>query len=490
MILPALLALPAAGGALLRGSWDLWAQALLHTASAAGLSLWLSWRILVGYLPLPSRRSLLWTAALLALGAASASMSALHASALPDWRTFLNALWMFPAMAALSKDERRGIDQAVRAAALVLMTLAFYQRMVLRDPAPSSALVNPNVYAGAVLMLLPLALETGDRLLALGLLISLSWTQSVGAWLGLFSSMLLSRSLRRTGWFWVGAAGALLCLGAIYDRLQSPEFLHRWTWWGAALRMAWDKPLLGHGPGVFALLLPAYQQREGLSTLYAHQYFLQTAAEYGLPFAALWFGGLWHCLRRGTSHKRFGARAVLIHSLWDWTLSMPSNLWLFSYFAASSIPEGSRGVNIPSRWRVPAAFAALCVGGWLMKGALDPWAASRAERGAAQRLASGAVEDARRLCAEAVRLAPEDFQAHLTSAEVELEAARLASTPETAARALSSSAASLERAAELNPHRRPTWTLLSAVYTRMGLSDLSASARARAARRFPAGEGP
>ncbi|MEK7745023.1 MAG: hypothetical protein AAB578_11630, partial [Elusimicrobiota bacterium] len=97
MILPALLALPAAGGALLRGSWDLWAQALLHTASAAGLSLWLSWRILVGYLPLPSRRSLLWTAALLALGAASASMSALHASALPDWRTFLNALWMFPA---------------------------------------------------------------------------------------------------------------------------------------------------------------------------------------------------------------------------------------------------------------------------------------------------------------------------------------------------------------------------------------------------------
>ncbi|MEE8424997.1 MAG: hypothetical protein V3S11_04175, partial [Elusimicrobiota bacterium] len=64
MILPALVALPAALGLLLRGSWDVWAQTVIHVAAAGGTTLWLLSRTFVGYLPLPSRRNMAWTAAL------------------------------------------------------------------------------------------------------------------------------------------------------------------------------------------------------------------------------------------------------------------------------------------------------------------------------------------------------------------------------------------------------------------------------------------
>ena len=67
MILPALVALPAALGLLLRGSWDIWAQTLIHVAAAGGTTLWLLSRTAVGYVPLPSKRNLLWAAALILL---------------------------------------------------------------------------------------------------------------------------------------------------------------------------------------------------------------------------------------------------------------------------------------------------------------------------------------------------------------------------------------------------------------------------------------
>ena len=60
----------------------------------------------------------------------------------------------------------------------------------------ASALINENIYAGAVLMLLPLALERGDWLLGAGLLWSLLWTRSEGAWLGLAGALAITRRQR------------------------------------------------------------------------------------------------------------------------------------------------------------------------------------------------------------------------------------------------------------------------------------------------------
>jgi hypothetical protein len=277
---------------------------------------------------------------------------------------------MFPIMACVSKDERRHIDMAIRAAAWVLMSLAFYQKFSLGDPSPASALAASSVYAGAVLMLLPLALETRDWLLAVGLGITLLWTQSLGAWFGLSVALMLSQIWRRGAWSSAGLVSLLVCLVVFYGSLQTPAFLNRVAWWRGAGAMIYEQPLFGFGPDSFSILSEGAQ--------YPHQYFLQTTAEYGVLFAIIWFGGLWVCLGRGSSYKRFGAIAVLAQSFWDWSLSMPAILWLFAYFSSSSLSEEPRGVNIPSRYRPAFCVLIFAMGGFLCVQVWDLWVLDRA----------------------------------------------------------------------------------------------------------------
>jgi len=365
VLLPALVALPVSVGPLLRGCSTLWAQSIIHIATASGLTLWAVSRALLGYFPRPSNRNLAWTITLVLLGMFSVFVSPLGDAARPGWYNFLNTLWIFPAMAAVSKDERGHIDSAIRAVAWVLMVLAFYQRFRLGDARPPSAMVHETVYAGTILLLVPLALEKRDWLLSAGLVINLVWIESVGAWMGLSTALVLTQRRRGGIEFWAGIAGMLACSVYIYNQFQSPEVLDRLVLWKRAAAMIYDRPFLGFGPGAFADALPAAGN--------AHHFFLQTAAEYGVLFVLVWAAGLWSLIIRGRSYKRFGALAILIQSLWDGSLSMPGNLWLFSYFAASSMSEEPRGINLPWRYRLLLCALLLAAGTYVTAGAWNLW---------------------------------------------------------------------------------------------------------------------
>ena len=481
MILTFLISLLAAVGPLLRGSWDLWAQSILLLAVVSGFGLWLLTRIAVGFVPLPSNRLMVWTGLLAILSAASAWASPVPGPARAQWFVFLGGLWIFPAMAAVGKDERTRIDQAVRAGAWVLMLLAFHEHFILHVERPTSTLLNQNVYAGAVLMLLPLALERGDWLLGIGLFWSLWWTRSAGAWLGLAGALAITQRRSNPMLSRVGMAVAVVCGVILYARLQTPEVLHRWGWWRAAWAMAAHRPLLGYGPGTFAYVLSAYRALSpfGLYSLYAHQYFLETAAGFGLPFALLWFAGLWRGLARAGAYKRFAVFAVLIQSLWDYPLSVPGLFWLFCYCAASAIPDSPRGVNVPSPRRPIAAV--LVVGlGWFFCGNIwSLWSASRAAVAAAEAEAAGEFGKARELLAKAGKLNPLDAERALLEADVELRDA--AGRPGD----LLAAAAALEEAAFLNPYRPATWTQLARVYRMMGRDALAALVERRSERFLP-----
>ncbi|MFA5138510.1 MAG: hypothetical protein WC728_04690 [Elusimicrobiota bacterium] len=335
MGLSALVALPVALGPIAVGVFGASAHAAIQAAVWSGTALWLLWRVFVGYLPIPSRRNLLWSAALALLAGAAGS------------RDMMVAVWMFPVMTALSKDARSYVDEAVRVSAWLIMALAVHQRLAGGASAPSSVYASPPVLAGAALMLLPVSLERGDRLLAAGLAAALLWTGSLGAWLGLSAGLAVAFRGRNRLWSRLGLVGSAACAVAIYGQLGSVEWVQRWEGWKAAFGVMARQPLLGCGPGGLA---------EG------HQYYLATAAEAGIPFALLWFGGLWHCLR-GRSYKQFGLGAVLVQSLWDSPFSSASNLWLLSYLAASSTSETSEGVDIPSRAR-PWAGLLVLLGAW------------------------------------------------------------------------------------------------------------------------------
>lgn len=99
----------------------------------------------------------------------------------------------------------------------------------------------------------------------------------------------------------------------------------------AGFDMLKDRPLLGTGPGTYALLYPEYSGKFPVHAIHSHNGFLQTAIDLGVPgvAAALLLGGavmgmLWRTFRRGSDVQRLTAVACaaaltgfLIHNLAD-----------------------------------------------------------------------------------------------------------------------------------------------------------------------------
>lgn len=69
----------------------------------------------------------------------------------------------------------------------------------------------------------------------------------------------------------------------------------RFYYWQQAVKGIRENPFLGYGPGTFPLLNTKYRQIPGLSTLYAHNEYLQTMAETGILAGGIWIT-LWFWL--------------------------------------------------------------------------------------------------------------------------------------------------------------------------------------------------
>jgi len=479
-VLAALVGLQAASGLLLRGAWELWAQSAVLLALISGLALWLAAGAARGRLPLPSKAPSSWAMTLAALSFLSARLGPVPAYALPAWAAAAAGLWLIPAATLLSTREREVVEQAVRAAAWTLVLLAAYQRFH-GSPRPPSALLNQNAFAGAILLLLPFAARRGDGLLVAGLLVCLWWTRSVAAWLGLAGALILHRKAVGSVAFWAGALAGFAGLVAAYAKLQSPEALHRWAWWAAAWRMSADAPWLGFGPGAFAYALPAYVgPRPELISLFAHQYFLETAAERGWPYLLLWLAGICALLRRAPAGKRFGPVAALIHGLFDYGLSLPGIFWLFCLSIAWALPESEEAVAVRGGRKIPAVALTLCAATAAAYWVGGNWAADSLRA---------------RVFASNPPLPPDEALVALSSSErirPHPEAARARAQLELAsaggpdgAKRLQAAADDLERAVSLDPFRASNWTMLEDVYRRLGRPQDAARARSRGAKRCP-----
>lgn len=456
-----------AAGLLLRGAWDVWSQALLVFILVGGVYAWLAWRSALGYLPRPTRGVDLWAGVLGVLSGVSALASPVPAYSRPAWAAFAAGLALFPVTGVLSRPQRAQVDRWVRGAAWVLVLVACYQKLHGTDR-PPSLLLNQNAFAGAALLLLPIAAEARARLLALGLLLCLWWASSVGAWLGLAAGLIAFRS--RVG-LWSRAGWAVLLIGLViaYSRLQDPAVQHRLVWWKAAWLMAADAPWLGLGPGAYAYALPAYTQgRPELSTLFAHQHFLELAAERGWPWLAMWIAGLAVLLARGSPFKRFAAFAALVHGLVDYPLSLPGVFWLFCYVAACGAPEAEEGVNVAWSRRPAMALAACVVIVAAGLAVSRVWRADRLRATAAASLgAPGApLEPARERLERSSALFPHPETERLLAEIAVAEAAVPGAPAAEQARRLDEAAGRLRRASELDPYRASHRELLERVEAR------------------------
>lgn len=481
-MLAALVGVQVAAGLIFRGAWDLWSQALVLLALTAGVGAYGAAGALRGRWDLPNRGAALWAAALAALSFASARLSPVAAYALPAWAAAAAGLWLFPAATLLDAEDRARVEQGIRAAAWLLVLLAIYQR-VHGDARPTSALPNQNVFAGAILLLLPFSVRRGDPLLAAGLLVCLWWTRSVGAWLGLSVALMLNRRAVASAAFWAAAAAGFAGLVAAYAKLESVATAHRWIWWGAAWRMGAGAPWLGLGPGSYAYALSAYvPSKPELYSLYAHQHFLETFAERGGPYLALWTAGLAVLLWRAKPALRVGVTAALVHGLVDYPLSVPGVFWLFCLSAAWTLPESEESAPVRRARRVPAAAAALAAaaafGLWVERG----WRADRWRAKAMDDYSSGvAPEQVARELAESESLRPNPEAARMSA---EIAVIRAASGDDPGKR-LAEAASALERAVALDPYRASNWSMLETVYRRLGRGADADAARRRGARTCP-----
>jgi len=158
--------------------------------------------------------------------------------------------------------------------------------------------------------------------------------------------------------------GSLLPLSAWERKMKSNNAFHwrRTDIWASAINGIWEKPFLGWSPGRFEglYLRHAVPQNMGpvrfrIITSYAHNDFLQLAAEYGLAGAALFLFSLGALvLKRGRSvNDEVGPPAAMgaaaVFCLFNYPLVLPANALLAAgIVACATAPPGKRRASGPS----------------------------------------------------------------------------------------------------------------------------------------------
>jgi O-antigen ligase len=164
------------------------------------------------------------------------------------------------------------------------------------------------------------------------------------------------------GMYWVGADSGLA------ERLASvqgePGATSRQTVWLDTLSMIRAHPVLGVGVGAYQTVFPMYGHSEGSTIVeFAHNDYLQALADGGIVGGALaiWFIiVIFRAFARGTASRDpvtnelalgagAGIFAILVHSLFDFNLQLPSNALLFLVLAAIVGTTGAKSEELRAK---------------------------------------------------------------------------------------------------------------------------------------------
>jgi O-antigen ligase len=246
-----------------------------------------------------------------------------------------------------------------------------------------STFVYPNALAGSLLLLLPVSLwklweltvrwPRVVRGVVFGLygylgLGCLYWSGSKGGWLialGMIAVGLLHLpfSPKVKGALVIG--GVALGLTAFFVRYSAyfergaTSVSARFTYWSAALQTARDHPILGTGPGTFAVAYRKIKPADAEMARLAHNDYLEQASDSGivggLTFAGFVFGSLALLYRRAAS-RGWGFLLLWIGLLgWaaqaaiEFTLYIPALSWpvflFFGWFWGLKEKDGAEALN-------------------------------------------------------------------------------------------------------------------------------------------------
>ena len=232
-------------------------------------------------------------------------------------------------------------------------------------------------------MALPLTLRCGIRsrwrgwrgILYAGLLLlqtaGMGASLSYGAVASLAVASLLLLSLtpvRGRGWILASSAGLAAAAGGAFLILRGGEGISPWVLragnWGAAWKIFLSAPLLGVGFGGFADAYPKQMAAGMNETAFAHNSYLQIAAEGGVPALAWIVLGVFLLLSRivpRPGSRESGATGILaalpvaaflVHNLFDFSAYLASLSITFAALAGAAVAPGrvpAEGVGKGSR---------------------------------------------------------------------------------------------------------------------------------------------
>lgn len=237
-----------------------------------------------------------------------------------------------------------------------------------------ATLFYPNTLAAALILLLPVVatiiyVRSADRftlaarwflttIVLLAGLACLYWSGSKGGWLVMMAVMALAflhwdRIPARVKWvsvilMLVAGLGAFFWTYAAFFSRGAPSVGARFDYWRAAVQNFLQHPVLGSGPGTFAIPYEALKAKESEMSRLVHNDYLQQATDSGFPglllFTAFVVTGLWLGYRKvrpaGLNPRESGTDAQqiqfavwlglfgwAIHSLMDFDLYVPAIGW-------------------------------------------------------------------------------------------------------------------------------------------------------------------
>lgn len=179
------------------------------------------------------------------------------------------------------------------------------------------------------------------------LVVCLVRTESLGAWLGLGIGLLMmsvmSRAVRRYGVLLLVAA-SLIGAGSLIRRHRLAKVASwseigktdRIAVWTSALRMIQDRPILGHGVNTFMANYLSYWVGGEQQPRYAHNCYLQVAAETGLIGLALfaWLLGLLFYHLYAACHRLGSKERLILLGLFGGLLAFAAQAALDTNFYA------------------------------------------------------------------------------------------------------------------------------------------------------------
>lgn len=329
---------------LVSGSVDLWAQTVIHLGTILLLLFYffISYqRKEIVFISIPPSLIILFFSLIL-----SYFFSYSKFTSREEFLNWLNYLTFF-LFALLFSEEKEFFCKGIIGVAIFLVLRGIFDYFFQGVYPLKSSLLNPNILAGYLIMVIPLTISQVSKLkvkssklkigyLASGilLLVGLILTGSLGAILSLFFAFILffgqlSTLKKVRGLFLISI---LIIIPLLVFKFSQSGVSNRLLWWQGALKMFFFRPLTGIGLGNFARYYPQFKT-QGLSSLYAHNYYLQIIAENGI-FALIGFLGILIYFFRpaspsGGQRKKdlgicVGVIALLAHNFIDYNLSVPA----------------------------------------------------------------------------------------------------------------------------------------------------------------------